>query len=127
LRLNLLSRFWTHAHRTVQFADIPLSILKHLDDGELSQHRCLRRLDPVFGDSWTFTDNGVERAIRLGETVQVNVALAMAQAAGAGMGRTWGRPRPSRRADWYACWPSIACTSEVSMRYTRRGAFSMPR
>jgi DNA-binding transcriptional LysR family regulator len=53
---------------------------------ELSQHRCLRLLDPVFGDSWTFTDNGVERAIRLGETFQVNVAEAMAQAAGEGMG-----------------------------------------
>lgn len=53
---------------------------------ELSQHRCLRLLDPVFGDSWTFYDNGVERAIRLGETFQVNVAEAMAQAAGAGMG-----------------------------------------
>jgi DNA-binding transcriptional LysR family regulator len=53
---------------------------------ELSQHRCLRLLDPVFGDSWTFTDNGVERAIRLGETFQVNVAEAMALAAGEGMG-----------------------------------------
>lgn len=55
-----------------------------LDD--LGRHRCLRLLDPVFGDSWTFNDNGVERAIRLGETFQVNVAEAMAQAAGAGMG-----------------------------------------
>ena len=53
---------------------------------ELSQHRCLRLQDPIFGDSWTFTDNGVERAIHLGDTFQVNVAEAMAQAAGAGMG-----------------------------------------
>ena len=59
-------------------------IPQSLDD--LSQHRCLRLLDPVFGDSWTFNDNGVEQGIRLGETFQVNVAEAMAQAAGAGMG-----------------------------------------
>lgn len=55
-----------------------------LDD--LEQHRCLRLLDPVFGDSWTFNTNGVERAIHLQDTFQVNVADAMAQAAGAGMG-----------------------------------------
>ncbi len=59
---------------------IPISI------DELCQHRCLRLLDPVFGDSWTFTDNGIERAVRMGETFQVNVAEAMAQAAGEGMG-----------------------------------------
>lgn len=55
-----------------------------LDD--LSKHRCLRLLDPVFGDNWSFTDNGIERTIHLGKTFQVNVAEAMAQAAGAGMG-----------------------------------------
>ncbi len=53
---------------------------------ELDQHRCLRLLDPVFGDSWTFNSNGVERAIHLQNTFQVNVAEAMAEAAGAGMG-----------------------------------------
>ncbi|ARU88464.1 LysR family transcriptional regulator [Pseudomonas sp. M30-35] len=59
-------------------------IPKSLDD--LAEHRCLRLIDPVFGDSWTFNDNGVERAISLGETFQVNVAEAMAQTAAAGLG-----------------------------------------
>lgn len=59
---------------------IPLTL------SDLSAHRCLRLADPVFGDSWTFSDNGVEQTIRPGETFQVNVAEAMAQAAGAGMG-----------------------------------------
>jgi DNA-binding transcriptional LysR family regulator len=48
---------------------------------ELSQHRCLRLLDPVFGDSWTFTDNGVERAI--GDAAH---AMLPHQGAGAGQG-----------------------------------------
>ncbi|OHC46579.1 MAG: LysR family transcriptional regulator [Pseudomonadales bacterium RIFCSPLOWO2_02_FULL_63_210] len=59
-------------------------IPQHLND--LNGHRCLRLIDPVFGDSWTFTDKGIERQIRPGEAFQVNVAEAMAQAAGAGMG-----------------------------------------
>lgn len=53
---------------------------------DLSQHRCLHLVDPLFTDSWTFRDEHGEQSIRPGHVFQVNVAEAMAQAAQAGLG-----------------------------------------
>ena len=54
--------------------------------GDLENHRCLQLIDPVFGESWLFNDNGVEQRVQPGKIFQVNVAEAMAQTAAAGMG-----------------------------------------
>ncbi len=53
---------------------------------DLSHHRCLHLVDPLFTDSWTFRDEHGEQSIRPGNVFQVNVAEAMAQAAQAGLG-----------------------------------------
>lgn len=53
---------------------------------ELSAHRCLRLVDPVFPDTWTFAGEQGDEVIEPGETFKVNVAEAMAKAAEAGMG-----------------------------------------
>ena len=53
---------------------------------DLSQHRCLHLVDPLFTDSWTFRDAEGEQSIRPGEVFKVNVAEAMARAAEAGLG-----------------------------------------
>ena len=53
---------------------------------DLSHHRCLHLVDPLFTDSSTFRDEHGEQSIRPGNVFQVNVAEAMAQAAQAGLG-----------------------------------------
>lgn len=53
---------------------------------DLEHHRCLRLADPVFSDSWSFTDDGLQQTVWPGETFKVNVAEAMSSAAEAGMG-----------------------------------------
>lgn len=53
---------------------------------DLSNHRCLHLIDPLFTDSWTFRDEQGEQLIRPREIFRVNVAEAMAQAAEAGLG-----------------------------------------
>ncbi|TRX74608.1 LysR family transcriptional regulator [Pseudomonas mangiferae] len=53
---------------------------------DLRQHRCLRLLDPIYPDTWTFRDAEGEHALQPGQTFQVNVAESLAKAAQAGMG-----------------------------------------
>ncbi|MBA1274519.1 LysR family transcriptional regulator [Stutzerimonas azotifigens] len=53
---------------------------------QLTEHRCLRLVDPAFPEDWIFTVDGEPRAIRPQTTFQVNVAEAIALAAEAGMG-----------------------------------------
>lgn len=53
---------------------------------DLEHHRCLRLADPVFSDSWSFTDDALQQTVWPGETFKVNVAEAMSSAAEAGMG-----------------------------------------
>ncbi len=53
---------------------------------ELSAHRCLRLLDPVFPGDWVFERLGAMQVINPGQSFQVNVSEAMVEAAAAGMG-----------------------------------------
>ena len=67
----------------------PSYLQKHgipLTPEELSAHRCLHLVDPLFTDSWTFRNEQGEQSIRPGEVFRVNVAEAMAKAAESGLG-----------------------------------------
>ena len=57
-----------------------------LTPSDLSEHRCLHLVDPIFSNSWTFMKDDTEQSVRPGEVFQVNVAEAMAKAAEAGLG-----------------------------------------
>lgn len=52
----------------------------------LSEHQCLRLLDPLYSDQWLFEDEGGEHAISPTATFQCNVAESLVKASEAGMG-----------------------------------------
>ncbi|MGY4494496.1 LysR family transcriptional regulator [Pseudomonas sp. TE3610] len=53
---------------------------------DLQHHRCLRLIDPLYGDDWLFNDPEGEHLIKPDKTFQCNVADAMVGASEAGMG-----------------------------------------
>jgi len=52
----------------------------------LSDHQCLRMLDPLYSDQWLFQDEQGEHAVSPAKTFQCNVAESMVKASEAGMG-----------------------------------------
>jgi len=53
---------------------------------DLDRHRCLRLMDPLYGEDWLFTDAKGDYVIKPDKTFQCNVADAMVGASEAGMG-----------------------------------------